>query len=107
MSDEPKSKFATLRVPEFRQTIPEHFLVRLADQERYIVQALSKMEQESVWVTNALVEANAQRIDLDSRLNKVETWKDRLTSKWTVVAAIAVLIIPVLLKALIEHWLHP
>ena len=105
MSDEQRSKFAELRVPEFKSTIPEHFLARLEDQERYIVQALSKMEQESDWVTHSLVEANLQRIDLDTRLAKVESWKDRLTSKWTVVAAVLVVTVPVLLKALIDHWL--
>lgn len=107
MSDEPKSKFAPLRVPEFKPTIPEHFLVRLADQERYIVLALSKMEQESAWVTKALVEANEQRMDLDVRLLRVEAWKNQLTSKWAVIAAVAVLTVPVIFKALLDHWLKP
>lgn len=105
MSDDPKSKFNALRVPDFKATIPEHFLAKLNEQERYLVQTLSKMEQENAWLIVGLVESNAHALDLDVRLQKVEQWKDRLTSKWTLVFGAAALTVPILFKALLDHFI--
>ncbi len=68
MSDDPKSKINQLRVPDFKSTIPDHFVSKLNDQERYLVQTLSKMEQENAWLIVGMVETNAHAIDLDVRV---------------------------------------
>lgn len=106
MSDDPKSKFSVLRVPEFKSMIPEHFLAKLSEQERYLVQTLSKMEQENVWLVGMMSVTNDAVMDIDVRLQKVEQWKERLTSKWTLLLGAAALTFPVLLKAIFDHLLR-
>lgn len=106
MSEDPKSRYNAIRVPDFRATIPEHFLAKLNEQERYLVQTLSKMEQENAWLIVSLVETTAHTLDLDVRLQKIEQWKDRLTSKWTLLLGAAALTVPVLLKAFVDHALR-
>ena len=102
MSDDPKSRIAALNVPEFKSTIPDHFLAKLGDQERYIVSALSKTEQQNAWLILVLQGLHANAADHDVRLQKVEQWKDTLTSKWTLVLGGLALVVPVLLKALFD-----
>jgi 23S rRNA pseudoU1915 N3-methylase RlmH len=103
MSDDPKSKINLLKVPDFKSTIPEHFVAKLSEQERYLVQTLSKMEQENAWLIVCIVEINANAIDTDVRVQKVEQWKERLTSKWTLVIGGLALTVPILLKALVDY----
>lgn len=104
MSDEQlKSRYRALVSHEFKSMIPPHLLGKLGEQERYIVESLSKLEQQNTWLMVAAVEANAAIMELDTRQTKVEIWKDRLTSKWAMVLGACVLLAPVLFKAAIEY----
>ncbi len=106
MSDELRARGDALRVPEFKSTIPEHFVSKLEDQERYIVQTLSKMEQENAWMTATLIEAHTYVVEHGSRLQKIEQWKERLSSKWALVLGGLALVMPVLLKAFFDYFLR-
>jgi hypothetical protein len=106
MGDEQiKSRYRPLAVPEFRSTIPPHLLAKLEDQERYLVETLSKFELQNHWLVVAAVEANAAIIELDGRQTRVELWKERLTSKWALIIGLLVLVAPVVLKALADRFL--
>ena len=50
-----KSRYTPLEVPEFNSTIPPHLLGKLTEQERYLVETLSKMEQQNTWLINSVV----------------------------------------------------
>ena len=102
--DSIKSKYETLTVPEFKSVIPGHLLGKLSDQERYLVETLSKMEQQNSWLIVAAVKSNAATIDLDTRQARVEIWKERLSSKWALIFGALALLIPVILKAIIDHY---
>lgn len=94
MAEETKSKYEALSVPEFKSSVPSHLLGKLSDQERYLIETLSKMEQQNAWVVLNIVRANAAMIDLDVRQQKMEGWKDRVMSKWTLVAGAFILFAP-------------
>ena len=106
MGDEQcKSRYRTLAVPEFKSAIPAHLLGKLAEQERYLIEALSKMEQQNTWLMGAAIEANTAIIELDGRQNRVEVWRDRITSKWALILGSLVIVAPVVLKALFDYYL--
>lgn len=104
-NDKPDSRYKALSVPEFRSTIPPHVLARLPESERYLVEMVSKVEQRDAFLINAATNANEASIGLDIRVTKVEKFIERLTNKWSVIAYIILLSVPVVLKILIERWL--
>ena len=104
MADDIKSKYELLVVPDFKSAIPPHLLGKLTDQERYLVETLSKMEQQNTWLIVAAVKASNAAIDLDIRQTKVEQWKDRLTSKWSLLAALGLVVLPVILQKLADYF---
>lgn len=101
--DQIKSRYEALAVPEFKSVIPAHLLGKLTDSDRYLVETLSRMEQQNSWLIVAAVKANTAVIDLDTRQSKVELWKERLTSKWALLIAAGLIIAPVILKAILDH----
>jgi len=103
MADEIKSRYEALAVPEFKSAIPAHLLGKLSDQERYLVETLSKMEQQNSWLIGAAVKGSAAVVDLDTRQAKVEQWKDRLMSKWSLVVVAFGLAAPVALTKIVEY----
>ena len=102
--DQIKSRYEPLAVPEFKSAIPPHLLGKLTEQERYLVETLSKMEQQNSWQIVACVKANTAIIDLDTRQSKVELWKERLMSKWSLLVIAGALIVPMIVKALFDHY---
>ncbi len=101
-----KSRYAKLEVPDFHSTIPPHLLGQLSLQEKYLVETLSKIEQQNQWLINAAIECNRVNVETDVRLQQMEKWKDMLTSKWAVVSCILLLMVPVAVKSLIDYLLH-
>jgi len=105
MADEVQdSRYKELTVPDFKSTIPAHLLGRLTDSERYLVETLSKMEQQNTFLIGAVLEHRLAIRDGDIRLGKVEKWKANLSSKWAVIAVILAIIVPVALKEIFDHW---
>jgi len=99
------SKFKALVLPEAKSKIPAHLLAVLDEQERYMVESMSKMEARNEWLDTAAVDNRQAIIDLDERMDKVEKWRAVLMSKWSVIIAVGVVFLPVLVKVLIEKWI--
>ena len=102
MLEDQKSRYETTSVPDFKSAIPQHLLGKLTEQERYLVETLSKMEQQNAWLIVSAVKSNSAIVDLDVRQSRVELWKERLTSKWALVIGFALIIGPMLLQTLIS-----
>lgn len=126
MSEHPKSRYVQLEVPEFKSTIPAHLLGKLSDSERFMVETMSKLENQSDFLVKAAMQGNRENLDIDSRLSVLELWKEKMgtgepvmadvvdkvrklwdwhqmfSGKWAVIWALALIVIPVLLKLAID-----
>jgi len=129
-----KHHYDQLALREFRSTIPPHLLANLPDDERFMVETMSKLENQFGWLSEGLVKTNGAAIDLDERVstlesnqreatarlavmekqedkvNKLWDWKQLFTGKWGVIAAIAIVVLPLLLKFLLDlviKWVKP
>jgi hypothetical protein len=100
-----KSKYKPVATLEFKSKIPPHLLAVLDDQERYMVESMSKLEQRNEWLEIVATENREAVIDFDERLSTLEKWKEMLTNKWAVVAYVALVCVPVLIKVLLEKWI--
>jgi hydrogenase maturation factor len=81
--DESGSRYPKLEVPKFESRIPAHLLNRLSDQEKWLVETLSKIDQKADWFMAAILRTNEIDREIDVRLVKVE----RFTGKWAVIGA--------------------
>jgi len=126
MSEQPKSRYVHLEVPEFKSTIPAHLLGKLSDSERFMVETMSKLENQSDFLVKAVTENNRENLDIDSRVTVLEGWKEKMgtgepqvadmvvkvnklwdwhqmfSGKWAVIWAMALIVIPIVLKLLID-----
>jgi hypothetical protein len=126
MSDLSKSREAKLEIPEFKSTIPGHLLGKLSDSERYIIETLSKIENQSDWLVKLAVADNtdlillldkasttedmldevaktADKVDtIDKRVSTLWDWHQMLSGKWTVLWALLLIIVPVFLKYVLD-----
>lgn len=132
--EKPKRHYDPIALREFRSTIPPHLLTNLPDDERFMVETMSKLENQFGWLSEGLVKTNAAAVDLDERVsalehhqrntttrlvvmekqeekvNKLWDWKQLFTGKWGVLAAIVIILVPLLLKFLLDmvvKWLKP
>jgi hypothetical protein len=107
-NDETKSRYHRLEKPEFISKIPAHLVARLDDKERWLVETLSKLDFKTDWVVDKVIESNEQQIDIDVRLQKIESWKAVLSGKWALLGAVGVMVVTALLsagaKTLVEHF---
>jgi hypothetical protein len=126
MSEHPKSRYVQLEVPEFKSTIPAHLLGKLSDSERFMVETMSKLENQSDFLVKAAMQGNRENLDIDSRLTVLESWKERVgvgepvmadvvdkvkklwdwhqmfSGRWGVIWALALIVVPIVLKLLID-----
>jgi len=129
-------RYEALVMREFKSTIPAHLLANLPEDERFMVETMSKLENQYNWLAEGVVKTNGFTLDLDERLvrleantvsnaqrlgamegqadkvNKLWDWKQFFSGKWAVLAAIAIaiVVIPLLLKFLLDlvvKWLKP
>jgi hypothetical protein len=105
MDQELDSQFKKLAAPEFKSTIPHHLLGKLTEQERYLVETLSVVEQQNRWQLDSLVDTNVAVRKNDVRITKIEKWKFNLSSKGAVIAVVSVIVLSAMVKALLDHWL--
>lgn len=131
MSVQPKSQSGPLTVPEFRSTIPAHLLGKLSDSDRYMVETMSKLENQSQWLVDVAVQGYKDIAVLEEKVRVLETWKEQankkvefmepaakeaqdkvaklwdwhkvLSGKWAVLWAILLIFISVVLKFLLDH----
>ena len=92
-----------MTVPEFRSTIPPHLLGKMDEQQRYLVETLSKLEQQSVWVTARVVDHDRDLTEMSTHVNKLAQWRSMLTSRWSMAAAVIVMVVPLILKELFDR----
>lgn len=127
-------RYEVIVMKEFKSTIPAHLLANLPEDERFMVETMSKLENQYAWLAEGVVKTNGVVLDLDERLarmesgqvqcaqrlgamegqtdkvNKLWDWKQFFSGKWAVLAAIAIVVIPLLLKFLLDlvvRWLKP
>lgn len=89
------SRYPKLEAPRFESKIPTHLLNRLSDQEKWLVETLSKIDQKADWFMLAIVRTNEIEREIDVRLAKVE----RFTGKWAVVGAACIMVATAFLGA--------
>jgi hypothetical protein len=115
---------------EFKATIPHHILAKLPEDERFLVETMSKLENQYEWLVTVAIKNNGDIMSLDSRLSAYETvsqqsalvqhaqqttledigpkvgklwdWKQFFSGKWAVVVCVALVIGPVILKFLLD-----
>lgn len=100
MSEEEKitTKYQVLEKPDFKSAIPSHLTTKLSDQEKYLVETLSRMEQQTSWLVTNMLTMNKAVVEVDSEVQKLFVFKRMLLSKWSVVFWIITVTVPVLLK---------
>lgn len=105
--DAPKSRHPILQEPpEFKATVPEHLLKQMSESERYMVEAISRQEQQFAWVTSSLHQVDGKVIITDTQLQevhrdvkKINEWRTFFSGRWAVVSALAVVILTGLASA--------
>lgn len=127
-----KHHYDTVVLREFRSSIPPHLLTNLPDDERFMVETMSKLENQYGWLAEGMVRGNSATLDLDERVtvlekaqkdttvrlavmerqedrvNKLWDWKQFFSGKWAILGAAALVLVPLLLKFLLDlaiKWL--
>lgn len=112
---------------EFKSTIPPHLLANLPEDERFMVETMSKLENQYGWLAEVAVRNNQATLDLDGRVTVVEgeqaktrvqlaalddqkekvdklwDWKQYFSGKWAIIAAIGLLIFMWLFELLKDY----
>jgi len=103
--DDEKSPIDPLDPPEFKGTIPEHMLSKMKEGDAYLFNRVSEMEEREKWLVQSTQENRRHLINIDSMARSVYRWRQTLTSRWGVIVGAVVLILPVIIKTLLEIWL--
>jgi len=129
-----KHRYEPMAPREFRSTIPAHLLANLPEDERFMVETISKLENQFNWLSDCAVKNNGSTLDLDQRVleleaacreqkkrsaladtleDKVNTlwdWKQYFSGKWAVIGGIVLVVYPLLVKYLFDiliKWIKP
>lgn len=113
MADEPKSRYPKLELPVFESKIPSHLVNKMSDQEKWLVETISKLDQKTDWLLQKMVETSGHVLDIDVRTQKVEDWKTIFSGKWALIGAVCFMVVTAVTsagaRALFEHFAskHP
>lgn len=123
---EPPNHYQPLQEKEFKSTIPAHLLDKLSESERYMVQTMSRLENQSDWLSGTLRGMNQAVLDLDKRTTTIEgwqakaepriheleavtvqvkalwDWRNNFTGKTGVILLIVTITVPLVLKFLLD-----
>jgi hypothetical protein len=112
------NNFDSIASKHFKSTIPPHLLTNLSEDERFIVEALSRLENGTNWITETVlgVQKSVTRLDykistltklmdemrstlhdyknVEYKTNQLWTWKQVVSGKWAILWGILVLVIP-------------
>lgn len=123
MSEQAKRRYDPVVPKEFRSTIPAHLLGKLSDTERYLVETMSKLENQYEWLAAVAIANGKNVIDLGERADVVEAWKSGveiatkgqsekvdklwdwktyLSGKWAAVWVVLLMVLPIILKYLFD-----
>ena len=125
---EHSANIAPVQVREFKSSIPAHLLGKLSESERYMVETMSKLENQSDWLVSVAVENRKSIMGIDEglavaklveqRLVSLETvvadhkdkvsklwdWKTMMSGKWAMLWALLLIVFSVVLKYLMDMW---
>lgn len=93
--EETESRYPKLELPKFESKIPPHLLNRLSDQEKWLIETLSRIDQKADWFMASITRTNQIEREIDVRLSRVE----RFTGKWAVVGAGCIMFFTAMLGA--------
>src|SRR4051812_19391275 len=100
----PKNGFHDMRpwfAPDFKSAIPPHLVNKLSEQEKYLVETLSRMESQNAWLIDSMLDQNRAAIETDVRVQVVEDWKSVISGKWAIVAGFILICVPIVITKLI------
>lgn len=100
---EQSSRYQKLEKPEFKSTIPVHLVNKLSEQEKWIIESLSRMESVYEWLVKAALDGNKADIETDLRMQELEDWKSMVSSKWAVIGGFLLLCLPILIEKIVAH----
>lgn len=105
MSEKPErmGRYKQLQKPEFKSSIPSHLVNKLSDQEKWIIESLSRMESVHEWLVKGVLDGNQADIELDLRVQIVEDWKSMISSKWAVIGGFLLMCLPILLEKIVSR----
>jgi NADP-dependent 3-hydroxy acid dehydrogenase YdfG len=100
MSEKPERipRYTEFQKPEFKSQIPAHLTEKLDAKERFMLEAISRMEQEQAWLIRVVLETNKATIESDLRMQEVQDWKQMVTYKASGVVALALIVMPLLVE---------
>lgn len=113
MADDPKSRYPKLELPEFESKIPSHLVNKMTDQEKWLVETISKLDQKTDWLLQKMVETSGHVVEIDVRTAKIEDWKTIFSGKWALIGAVCFMVVTAVTsagaRALFEHFAlkHP
>jgi hypothetical protein len=114
MSSDNQNSYETIEPPqEFKSSIPPHLLEKLSDSDRWLVETMSRLENQNNWMMNAIRRVNKDVMDVDRRVINVgkdvsilSEWKQLMSGKWAVIACVILIVIPVALKFVLDLIWH-
>jgi hypothetical protein len=106
--------------PKFKPQVPQPLLENASQHERWVYERLDVAHQQNEWIIEQLNKGQRRFDDADdarelmrkeivqmsSRLSKLEKFKDLISAKWAVVAAILSPIALVIVGTLVTHWIE-
>lgn len=124
-------RYEEIVMREFKAVIPQHLLAKLPEDERFLVETVSKLESQFDWSVEQVIRLNRDVLDLHKRTSTLEQvgpttmsefieeqrevntkvsakldtlwdWKQFLSGKWAVVAGLALLILGGLTKFIFD-----
>jgi len=102
-----------IEIKEFKSSIPPHLLGKLSDSDRWLVETMSRLQNQNNWLVTTAVTIKRNVLDCDRRISDVRRdvsmlsdWKQLMTGKWGVIAVIAVIVVPVVLKFVLDLLWH-
>src|SRR5208337_619399 len=99
-------RYQELEKPEFKSSIPPHLVNKLSEQEKWIIESLSRMESVHEWLVKAVLDGNRADIEADLRVQELEDWKSMISSKWAVIGGFLLLCLPILIEKIVAHLIQ-
>lgn len=108
MAEETKSRYPKLELPVFESKIPPHLVNKMSDQEKWLVETISKLDQKTDWLLQKMVETSGHVVEIDIRTAKIEDWKTIFSGKWALIGAICFMLLTAVTsagaRALFDHF---
>lgn len=96
-----------LALPAFKAQIPDHLLEGMSKRDYHTLVTMHIIAQQVDWLCHNLIDQNAHLRRIERDHIRLRRWKDILSSKWSVVAFILLLLAPLVVSKLVERVLVP